>query len=142
MISSNVAHFTTNFSLFNLICFLNSFSSASPTFSSNSFKAGKYTSSLIISLSMSIPRYLDISTVLFPIILILLSSFVMYTTLTPECFIFCAASSVITSPAETKISPSSFITFSAATSPTVLSAMLNFLLYLYLPTLDKSYLLG
>ena len=61
----------------------------------------------------------------------------------PEFSIARAVSLSITSPSLTKISPVSLLTTSlAAFSPSILLARASFKLYLYLPTLARSYLLS
>ena len=76
-------------------------------------------------------------------ILIFLSSYLTSTTFIPEFWISVATSLVITSSFPTKSSPvSGLITSSYATMFVILDAKFNFLLYLYLPTLAKSYLLS
>ena len=65
-----------------------------------------------------------------------------YTTLIPLFWIALATSLEIVSSFSIKTSPVSGCTIvSQETWPAILEAKLNFLLYLYLPTLDKSYLL-
>ena len=83
------------------------------------------------------------STVPLPIILTFLSSTLTSTTFIPEFCISSATSLDITSSFPTKSSPVSwFIISSYETLFVILVAKLNFLLYLYLPTLAKSYLLS
>ena len=82
------------------------------------------------------------STIPFPIILIVLSSTNISTILIPEFWISSATSADITSPACTKTSPvSASIISLAETLPFILVAKSNFWLNLYLPTFAKSYLL-
>ena len=116
-----------------------------------SFITGKYTfslkSSTVTSISFSSSNELK-STKLFPTTLRVLSSsyssFLITSTVTIPAFsIALAVSSSITSPADTKTSPvSGSITSSLDTSPSILSARASLRLYLYLPTLARSYLLS
>ena len=92
---------------------------------------------------MSKLTYLLISTKWFPITFIILSSTITSTELIPLFWISSASVLEIFSPLLTKTSPVNLsIMSSAAIWFAILKFKASFLLNLYLPTLDKSYLLA
>ena len=115
---------------------------SSPTFSIISERTRYDTFSLIASSFLSTVTYLSMSTMPLERTLITLpDSSLRSTDITPAFSISSAFSAVIFSPASARSSPIGEITGSAKIWPVIRSSKPSFLLYLYLPTLERSYLL-